>query len=50
MKDTGIGMNKEQRDNLFFEYKRSSSGENQLGSGLGLCICKAIVSKLGGEI
>jgi signal transduction histidine kinase len=50
--DTGIGIPKEGRDNLF---KKFSQVDNYLqrqsgGTGLGLSICKGLVEKLGGKI
>lgn len=52
VKDTGIGVRKEQKLNLFKLFWKSSfhkeSGDT--GFGLGLTICKYLVEKLGGEI
>jgi len=50
--DTGIGIPKDGRDNLF---KKFSQVDNYLqrqsgGTGLGLSICKGLVEKLGGKI
>jgi signal transduction histidine kinase len=45
--DTGIGMNDEQRKNLFRRYYRGTSAE---GSGLGLLIVKELVFLHRGEI
>ena len=51
IKDTGIGMTKEQIDNIFNEfYKADESRHNLQSSGLGLPICKLIVEKHGGKI
>ena len=51
IKDTGIGMTKEQIDKIFSEfYKADESRHNLQSSGLGLPICKRIVEKHGGKI
>lgn len=48
VKDNGIGISKETLDKVFnLFYKKDSSSP---GSGLGLSICKEIVSLMGGEI
>ena len=50
-KDTGIGLTKEQIDNIFDEfYKVDPSRHDLESSGLGLPICKRIVEKHGGKI
>lgn len=50
--DTGIGMNEEIRDSLFkMESSVGLNGrKNELGSGLGLIICKEFIEKHKGEI
>ncbi|UCB59148.1 MAG: PAS domain-containing sensor histidine kinase [Thermoplasmatales archaeon] len=49
--DNGIGMNKEQLQNIFNDfYKADTSRHNLDGSGLGLSICKRIIEKHGGKI
>lgn len=51
IKDTGIGMNKEQLSHIFDEfYKADESRHDFNSSGLGLPICKRIVEKHGGKI
>jgi signal transduction histidine kinase/Tfp pilus assembly protein PilF len=52
VKDTGIGMADEVRDNLFsLEFKYSGQGtDNESGTGLGLILCKEFVEKQGGKI
>jgi len=52
VKDNGIGINKEDLQNLFsIEVKNSSVGTaNEQGSGLGLILCKEFVEKHGGKL
>jgi len=51
IKDTGIGMNKEQLNRVFDEfYKADKFSSEHQSSGLGLAICKRIVEKHGGHI
>lgn len=50
IKDEGIGMSREQRENIFRIDKRSSSygTENEPGSGLGLILSKELIEKHNG--
>jgi signal transduction histidine kinase len=51
VKDTGIGMTKNQLKKVFDEFFKAQKGVNELQStGLGLSICKRIVEKHGGKI
>jgi len=51
VKDTGIGMTKEQLEIVFDEFYKADSSRHNLGStGLGLSIVKRIVEKHGGKI
>lgn len=51
VKDTGIGMNENEIENVFNEfYKADQSRHEMSSSGLGLSICKRIVEKHGGKI
>ena len=52
VKDTGIGIPSDQTDNVFERFLQvdNSSTREFGGTGLGLPICKGIVSLLGGEI
>ena len=52
IRDNGIGMSQEEQKNLFQMDKIFSKQgtENELGTGLGLIICKEFVEKNGGEI
>jgi PAS domain S-box-containing protein len=51
VRDTGVGITKEQLDHVFDEfYKADESRHNLESSGLGLSICKRIVEKHGGRI
>ena len=50
--DTGMGMSQEELERLFkpFSQVDTSTTRRFGGSGLGLCICKEMVTSLGGEI
>jgi PAS domain S-box-containing protein len=49
--DTGVGIRKETLEKMFQSTINSTPGtSNELGTGLGLNICKEFVQKLGGEI
>ncbi len=51
IKDTGIGLTKEEIDHIFEEfYKADWSRHDHESSGLGLSICKTIIGKHGGKI
>ena len=52
VRDTGIGIPKEEIGNLFEKYKQASNTKNGSyeGTGLGLVICKMIVETHGGRI
>ena len=51
IKDTGIGLTREQTDHLFDEFYKTDDSRHKLDStGLGLAICKTIVEKHGGKI
>jgi len=49
IKDNGIGMSKEQMNNLFrIDYQQSKQGTaGEQGSGLGLIVCKELLEKHG---
>jgi len=50
--DTGIGMNQEQINSLFQAFRRTEQPARRVyeGTGLGLYLCKKLVTLLGGEI
>lgn len=52
IRDSGIGMSKDQQQHLFQKFYRvaSKDTENIMGTGLGLYITKAIIEKIGGHI
>ncbi|HEF4761182.1 TPA: transporter substrate-binding domain-containing protein [Pseudomonas putida] len=52
VRDTGIGMNPEQRKRLFQPYTQfgSSDSETQIGTGLGLSICQQLTELMGGRL
>jgi len=52
VKDNGIGMNKEIKENLFrIDIKTNRKGtEGESSSGLGLLLCKELIEKQGGQI
>jgi PAS domain S-box-containing protein len=48
--DNGVGMSKQQRDQLFNLYFRGTNVRNSVGLGLGLYLCKQIITAHGGDI
>lgn len=50
VKDTGIGINEEQRLFVFERFFQDMTLQMNEGTGLGLSICKGLVELLGGEI
>ncbi|MDR0325685.1 MAG: response regulator [Oscillospiraceae bacterium] len=50
--DSGIGISKEQQENLFHAFSQAESGISRTygGTGLGLALCKRIVELMDGEI
>lgn len=50
--DTGIGISKKEIQHLFEDFSQASTGTARLygGSGLGLSICKKLITMMGGEI
>ncbi len=50
VEDNGLGIAKEFHEDIFEEFKRLHNQEDIEGTGLGLPICKKIISKHGGEI
>jgi signal transduction histidine kinase len=51
IKDSGVGLSREQIDHLFDEFYKTDGSRHKLDStGLGLTICKSIIEKHGGKI
>jgi len=51
IKDTGVGLTRDQSDRIFNEFYKVDDSRHKLDStGLGLAICKNIVEKHGGKI
>lgn len=50
VKDTGIGIQKEEQSLVFDRFYQISEGDEIKGSGLGLAIVDSLVKKLGGQI
>mmetsp|Transcript_30741 Transcript_30741/g.47143 ORF Transcript_30741/g.47143 Transcript_30741/m.47143 type:complete len:240 (+) Transcript_30741:407-1126(+) len=52
IKDSGIGIQKENIGNLFVNFGKLADNENinPTGTGLGLSICKSIVENMGGQV
>jgi len=52
VKDNGVGIPKEKQENLFKKFYQVSQGHTRKhgGVGLGISICKGIITKLGGKI
>ena len=51
IRDTGIGLSRDQMDHIFDEFYKADESRHKLDStGLGLSICKRIVEKHGGHI
>jgi two-component system sensor histidine kinase BarA len=48
--DTGMGISADQQANLFSQYYQTSSSKGQVGTGLGLFICKQLVEMQKGKI
>jgi len=50
VKDNGIGMKPEYLQQIFEPFKRLHNKDEYFGTGMGLAICRKIVSKMGGHI
>lgn len=50
VKDNGIGMEQEYREQIFLPFKRLHGQSKYVGTGLGLAICRRIVESMGGLI
>ncbi|MEG1120696.1 MAG: transporter substrate-binding domain-containing protein [Citrobacter sp.] len=48
--DTGCGISEEEQAGLFHRYAQTPKGRQQTGSGLGLFICKELVTLMGGTL
>ena len=52
VRDSGIGIKKEQLKHLFMDFGKldDDEGRNKGGTGLGLSICKQIIEQMGGSV
>ena len=52
VRDTGIGLSQEDQDKLFTKFFRSSDPrvQRERGTGLGLAVTHALVTRIGGKI
>lgn len=48
--DNGIGMTEETQAHIFDKFYQADTSRKSQGNGLGLALCKEIISKCGGEI
>ena len=48
--DNGIGMTEEQQRHIFDKFYQADTSRQSQGNGLGLALCKEIVSRCGGKI
>jgi len=50
VKDSGVGIKKEDISKLFTDFTRLDKNMNNKGTGLGLSICKQMIEKMGGNV
>ena len=50
LSDNGIGFDQEESERIFNTFTRLNSKDKFEGTGLGLALCRKIVSRHGGEI
>jgi signal transduction histidine kinase/ligand-binding sensor domain-containing protein len=52
VKDDGIGIDHQEQENIFMHFYKSNKNKSKLyrGTGIGLAICKNLVTQMGGKI
>lgn len=50
LKDTGVGFNPQDKENIFTLYKKLQESSNTPGAGIGLATCRKVIELHGGQI
>lgn len=50
VQDSGVGISAEEQEKLFTPFGQAQSGQQQVGSGLGLMICRELAERMGGQL